>query len=571
MGITLVESIATLGIMSAVAVGTVVLSNEYTQDTRTAGAAEHMRIVAEATRAYVRDNRATVLGQASATSPALITVAMLRTSGYLPGGFSPTNAYDQTLCALVVEPTAGTLNTLVVAEGGRALDNVSLAHFSSMMGAGGGGRFSTSPTTIQGAGGGWSMPIGSLDNRANNAGRRCNGTTAGRVQIAIGTPVYAQWMDANDTADPGFLSRNVVPGNPGANTMQTNIDMGGNRITNLGNYVAGAACPAGTADGELGVGSRNEVLSCSGGSWARQGAAYWGTNVTTYAGLPACNASNMGETRRVTSITGLFVCNGLRWDVALNESNNFSLPQHLQVTGNARINGAADFYGTTTARATFNANEGIEIAAGKTINNPGRLHIEAGENLYLKPWSASGQVIVGGGGGNGSLTATGRVTANGSQALTGRSDNWSVIASDSAGGFNNAAKNSAGSIHANDVYVRSAGKWVSDIATGGGVTGFQVLANHPWSRDPQSHCRVMTRSAMVSIQGAGMVRATINGTEVVRSAGLADGGGGGYSETSAVTIGVPRNATVCGYSQWVFSGAWRGWYDNFKMVAYYLE
>jgi len=417
-GITLVEAISTLGIMSAVAIGTIVLSSEYSHDARTTGAAEHMRIVAQAAQSYVRDNRTTVMGQATASSPALITTAMLSAAGYLPSGFSASNAYQHTVCALVIEPTAGTLHTLVVAEGGQALDNVTLAHFSASMGAGGGGRFTTTPGAIQGAGGGWSVPVGTFDNLANHVGRRCDGTSAGRVQIAIGTPVYAQWLDASDAADPGFLSRDTVPGNPGANTMQTNINLGGNRITNLGGYVAGAPCPAGTSDGEMGQGARSEVLTCSSGTWLRQGMAYWGANVATYSALPACNASNMGETRRVTGIGGLFVCSGLRWDAALNESNNFSLPQHLQVAGdatingNTRLNGAADFYGTTTARSTFNANQGINIPGGQAINSPGALSIEAAGNLHLKPWGAGGQVVIGGSGGSGNLTAAGRITTN---------------------------------------------------------------------------------------------------------------------------------------------------------------
>ena len=379
LGITLVESIATLGIMSAVAVGTVVLSNEYTQDTRTAGAAEHMRIVAQAAQAYVKDNRGVILSQATTTTPVMVTAAMLSTAGYLPTGFSITNSYGHSVCALVLEPSAGALSTMIVAEGGEALDDVSLAHFSSVMGAGGGGRFRSNGTILQGAGGGWSMPLGTFHNRANTLNRRCDGVTAGNVQIELGTPVYASWMDASGTADPGFLSRDVVPGNPLANTMQTNINMGGNRIANMNSVSVGAACPAGTTNGELANGPNGEVVSCLNGTWTISGKAYWGGNVTSFSALPGCAASNMGETRRVTNISGVFVCNGLRWDSALNESNNFSLPQHLQVAGNATISGNAaisgsatvggnasvsgstNLYGTTTTHSALNANAGINV------------------------------------------------------------------------------------------------------------------------------------------------------------------------------------------------------------------
>lgn len=353
-GISLIESIATLGIMSAVAVGTVMMSSQYTEDTRTASSAEHLKTIAEAAQAYVRDNRASILDQAGAASPVQLSVPMLIATGHLPSGYSATNSYRQTVCALVIEPTAGALNTLVVAEGGDALDDVSLAHFASLMGAPGGGRFASAPTVIQGAGGAWSMPIATFDNLTNNAGQRCDGS-AGNVQIAAGTPVYAQWMSATDTADPGFLSRDVVPGNPGANTMQTHINMGGNRISNLGFYLSGASCPAGTLDGDLSRGSRGEVLSCVGGKWERQGQAYWGTSVGTFSALPACLASNLGETRKIDDITGVYTCDGLRWTPSLNDASGLALPAHLTVAGNASIAGAATVSGRLTT------NEFLEV------------------------------------------------------------------------------------------------------------------------------------------------------------------------------------------------------------------
>ena len=568
-GITLIESIATLGIMSAVAVGTVVMSNQYTADTRATGAAEHMRVVAEATRAYVKDHRVVVMGIATATSPALITPTILASAGYLPPGFSASNIYGQSLCALILEPTAGTLNTLVVAEGGQALDDVTLAHFSSLMGAGGGGRFSSGGTTLQGAGGAWSMPLATFNNRTNNAGQRCTGA-AGAVQISIGAPVYAQWMDSSDTADPGFLSRDVVPGNPGANTMQTNINMGGNRITNLNLANAGSACGAGVNNGEISIGSRNEVLACNAGTWQRQGMAYWGANVTNYSNLPACDAANMGETRRVTAISGLFVCSGLRWDAALNESNNFSLPQHLRVAGNTQIIGSSTVFGNsavsgnasvlgsstnygpttlhgpTTAHSAINANAGLNVGAGQTISSIGALSIEAAGNLHLKPWGAGGQVVIGGSGGTGNLTAAGRITANGSQALTSRSNDWAVMARDSAGGLNNQAKNSAGSMHVNDIYVRSMGGWLSDLAgssltmvnpvhilTARNTTSWYTI-NVSSAPPGTKHVLLTTVAHINSGGGAAYIQARANPAAVTHNvaASRADGGGDAVSNLS---------------------------------------
>ena len=503
-GITLVESIATLGIMSAVAVGTVMMSSQYSEDTRTTGAAEHMKTVAEAASLYVRDNRAAMMSQASATTPVMISTAALSAAGYLPPGFSSLNAFRQNVCALVLEPSTGVLNTLAVAENvsaATALDDVTLAHFASLMGSAGGGRFASDTANLTGTGGAWSMPVTTFDNRANTAGRRCDGATAGAVQIVNGTPVLAYWMAATDTADPGFLSRDVVPGNPGANTMQTNINMGGNRIANLNAVTIDAACGAGVNNGEIASGPNGEVVTCVAGLWKSPGRAYWGAVVGTFSALPACNAANLGETRRVTDINGVFLCNGLRWDAALNTSNNLVLPQHLQVAGNANISGSAsisgntsiggsaavsgnasvagyttlqgsaqvngntNLYGATTTHGALNANAGMNVGAGQTIYNPGTMHVEADNDLHLKPWTG-GNVVIGGGGGSGNLYARGRVTANGSHAITAQSNDWSVIARDAAGGLNNAPGNSAGSLHINDAYVRSTGKWLSQSGNG---------------------------------------------------------------------------------------------------------
>jgi len=411
-GVTLIEAVATLGIMSAVAVGTVMMSSQYTEDTRTIGAAEHMKTVSEAANRYVQDNRAAVMGQSTETSPALLTVSFLSSVGYLPPNFSSSNIFKQHVCALVLEPTAGTLNMLIVAESGETLDDVHLAHFASLIGASGGGRFASNAANIQGTGGGWSIPAATFDAKANHLGTRCDGVTPGPVQVAVGAPVHARWMSSSDTADPGFLSRDVVPGNPGANTMQTNINMGGNRIANLGKYTAGSACPSGTNDGEIGVGLRNEVLSCNAGNWERQGIAYWSDNVGAHSALPACNATKIGETRRVASTGGLYICNGIQWDAALNETNDFVLPRHLQVAGNATVSGTTNLHGETTVHAKLNANSGINLGAGQTIQSPGVMHIESTNDLHLKPWS-NGSVVIGGGGGSGNLAANGSIAANG--------------------------------------------------------------------------------------------------------------------------------------------------------------
>ncbi|ART57205.1 hypothetical protein CBP36_20045 (plasmid) [Acidovorax carolinensis] len=64
--------------------------------------------------------------------------------------------------------------------------------------------------------------------------------------------------------------------------------------------------------------------------------------------------------------------------------------------------------------ATLTSLGDINVGSGGTIRSPGRLHIQAEENLYLQPFAnpAGSPTIVGGGGGSGSLNATNVVAAN---------------------------------------------------------------------------------------------------------------------------------------------------------------
>lgn len=77
---------------------------------------------------------------------------------------------------------------------------------------------------------------------------------------------------------------------------------------------------------------------------------------------------------------------------------------------------AADVTATgTVAASTANISGDINTSSGTTLNNAGRQHIQAAENLYLQPWGG-GTTIIGGGGGNGNLIAAGQVQAGALQS-----------------------------------------------------------------------------------------------------------------------------------------------------------
>ncbi|WP_155836360.1 hypothetical protein [Burkholderia sp. AU4i] len=101
---------------------------------------------------------------------------------------------------------------------------------------------------------------------------------------------------------------------------------------------------------------------------------------------------------------------GLAKQALYGDSSNIVLQSSGTVyTRSANWTRAADFQaqniyawqGGVTADGNVTLN-----TSGAQITDPGRLHVNAGENLYLQPWSG-GSTIVGGGGGSGNLQVTG--------------------------------------------------------------------------------------------------------------------------------------------------------------------
>lgn len=342
-GITLLEVVVALGIMSVVVAGTAALIERSSADTRAAVAAQQLRTVGDAANVYIKDNYTAVAANATATQPALIRVSDLVAGGYLTAGATTANAYQQNQCVLVLEPSANNLTALVVTEGGTTIDDITLGGVAALIGASGGGIYSSATTTVRGAMGGWSIATGNYAN-ANHLGQHCDGT-AGAVTLAAGHPAQALWFaDGNITS--GFLYRDAVPGHPELNRMNTTLDMNGNAISNaatvqLNTVVAsGAAC---TTNGVLARDASGAVMSCQSLQWKSQGSAYWQDPVANFASLPACNAAIAWQTRvaqtpTVGSGPRAYTCNGATWQpIAVDNSGNMTIAGTATV-GQAQIN-----------------------------------------------------------------------------------------------------------------------------------------------------------------------------------------------------------------------------------------
>ena len=359
-GVTLLELIVVIGLLASVMTGLAKWSDMYVESTKETVAGQHMATVGDAANAYLKDNYATVSAAATATTPVLITVDMLRTTGYLQNGFSATNNFGQTLCVLVLKPSGTTLLGLVVSEGGTSIADLDLGNVAVAIGAPGGGIYSTATTTITGAMGGWTTPVGSFAN-ANASGKKCDGVTAGTPTLAAGHPVMALWF-ANGDPSSAFLYRNSVPGHTELNTMNTPILMGASTV-----QTAGAAC---TTNGAVGRDTNGGLLSCTSGVWkGGAGGLNWKGSVASIAALPASgNAS--GDAYRITNLSDhVFVWDAQHnvWQgMVVDGSGNLSLPGMIYTAG------SSSSYGAITMQGSKNGYSGINFkdAAG---NNSGTL------------------------------------------------------------------------------------------------------------------------------------------------------------------------------------------------------
>jgi type II secretory pathway pseudopilin PulG len=377
-GITLTEVLVSLVVAGAATAGLAQLASHYSEDAITQGISHHMNQISTAAAEYISDNHGAITANATASTPVLIRVQDLITNNYLPAGYSVTNANDQSVCVLVLEPSADKLEAIVVAEGGEALDDVSLGLAAATLGASGGGIYSTAATTLQGAMGSWSAPVGNFAN-ANHSGLRCNGAS-GAVQFTAGHPVKALWFEQNTDAT-GFLYRDAVAGRPELNRMNTTLDMGGNALTGLATATEGNSC-AGVADGTLGTTTSGRVLSCQGGTWEMQGSKYWRDPVANFGALGPCTATEQGMTR--VALSG-------------NETGGANRPRaYTCAAGSWRPQGL-DQNGTLSAPTDVIA--GRDVNAGRNANIGNNLNV-AGSGSITGDLGVSGRANINELGGN---------------------------------------------------------------------------------------------------------------------------------------------------------------------------
>lgn len=172
-----------------------------------------------ALKGYVGRHYDKLLASAGTNQPVMVTTAMLKNTGFLPGGFSDTTTTGQRFQAAIVRNAMRTeqLQALIVTQGGSRLPYKALRIISAdIEGLGG---YVWNDAYVTGAMGSWSVPLNSFG----------LSTSTGHVAALLTTD---ELSDARNESDR--LYRFAVTGKPDFNCMHTSIDMGGNNLNNTG-------------------------------------------------------------------------------------------------------------------------------------------------------------------------------------------------------------------------------------------------------------------------------------------------------------------------------------------------
>lgn len=306
-----------------------------------------------AAQAWISANLTTVEATATATTPMVISVATIAAANVgLPASFSATNPFGQTWVVEVLQPSSQNLQVLVTSTGGTALTDLQAAGIAANVGTSGG----FIPQNDSGV-----YPVGAAQAWGNQANWHV--LTAGYQGLSAGHPAALLAMN-NGQVQNDALYRVAVPGQSQLNTMSTTLNMGANSITNAATVTANNVVTA--AGNGVQIGSSYYYGDTANSAIRQSGSLY----IQNQAGTAAANIAQVGNINSSGTVTAAA----------------------------AQINGAANIAGNTT------------MGANTEIYNPGTQYIETGGgNLYLKPFNAAGQTVVGGGGGSGQLVTTGRV------------------------------------------------------------------------------------------------------------------------------------------------------------------
>lgn len=221
------------------------------ETTRAVATAEQHREFIDASDQYIRQYSAAIQSASTPTTPAVITVDMLKAVALLPSGFSPTNSFGQTWQTHVLQPASGQLVALAMSTGGSAMTDLQGSKIASLVGSQGG----FVPVNSSG-----SYPAGYA---YGSFGGWTQSTT--NYSAASGGRLAALLSFNGGQANSSYLYRNSVGGQTQLNTMNTPLILGDSTIVTVN-----ASC---STNGAIARDSAGAVLSCQSGVWKKQGAS----------------------------------------------------------------------------------------------------------------------------------------------------------------------------------------------------------------------------------------------------------------------------------------------------------
>lgn len=294
--------------------------------------ASRTSVYASAARTYVGRNYAVLLAGSSTTAPVVITTAMLKSTGFLPSGFTETNSQGQRMQTYLVRNGQNTelLQGMVVSSGGSAFPPKALRLIARDIKTGFGGYIEDGQT-ITGALRAWKIPLTSYGAASGN----------GHLAVMLSTDELSGAQEDNDR-----LYRFQVNGRPDLNRMHTSIDMGGNNLNSIG-----------TVNGQNGVFTSN-VSGTNGIFTSNVSGAngIFNQNVTAGAQVKGATVRADSDISAGGNITAANEVGG--WNVrAANEVGGWNIRATNEVTG-------------TTLRATGSLSAGGVLQLGQ-VNNAG--------------------------------------------------------------------------------------------------------------------------------------------------------------------------------------------------------
>ncbi|QIE99873.1 shufflon system plasmid conjugative transfer pilus tip adhesin PilV (plasmid) [Pantoea stewartii] len=302
------------GVVAAIIVILLIPLSSWAQEMyRMYRAGEQANQVQRAVNRYIADQQSTIAANSSASTAYTLTVPMLITAGYLPQGYSPTNAFASTYRTLIYQPAASKFHTMTFMTGGTVLNLSQARTLAGFIGAAGG---YIENGVAKGAQGGW------LENLS----------AFGGFNPGDGTVVIAGFYN-NGAVVNDYLYRHSVAGHPELNTMGTALNMGNNDINNANNVNTQTV----NASGDVNAARLTATQSIQSNGWINANG-----NLTSQSNIWAAGDSNANGSMRangnVSAGNDVHADGNLTTNNSVYANGNITANNDVVANGNLRSN-----------------------------------------------------------------------------------------------------------------------------------------------------------------------------------------------------------------------------------------